>query len=68
MTVDQEYYLVVDSSCESIRIVAETVSDRAIVTGDGWSLVETGNNTFTVGVMAENGDIREYQIIVARPE
>ncbi len=68
ITVDQEYYLVVDSSCESIRIVAETVSDKAIVTGDGWNIVEAGNNTFTVGVMAENGDIKEYQIIVARSE
>ncbi|MDE7300393.1 MAG: hypothetical protein K2N94_16470 [Lachnospiraceae bacterium] len=67
MALEQEYYLVVDSDCELIQVEAEAVSKKASVEGATWYAVGSGNNTIVVSVTAENGDIREYTITVARP-
>lgn len=68
ISIDQEYYLVVDKDCKSIQIAAETVSTKAAAAGTGWYSLVSGNNNFTVTVVAENGDVREYRLTIARPE
>lgn len=68
ISADQEYYLVVDNSCDVIQITAEAVSTKAAVEGATWYMLEPGNNSFVVTVTAENGDIREYRLTIARSE
>ena len=63
---DQVYYLVVNT--DMVQIVAETVSTKAKISGAGFHSLEYGSNMITVEVKAENGDIREYVIIIVRQE
>lgn len=65
---DQVYYLVVDSEDSVIQIQAETVSSKASVSGNGFHGLDYGSNMITIMVEAENGDIREYIIIIVRQE
>lgn len=63
---DQEYELVVDNSCASVNITAATVNASATVEGTGKTKLETGNNNIVIKVTAQNGDVREYKITIAR--
>lgn len=63
---DQTYYLVVDEDDVILQIEAEAVSKSATVYGSGFVGLDYGSNVITVSVIAENGDLREYVIIVAR--
>lgn len=66
--VDQLYYLVADSDDMLLQVEAEPVSKKATVLGTGFIGLEYGSNTITIMVIAENGDVREYTIIVAKEE
>ena len=68
LKVDQVYYLVVDTETTEIQIEATTVSSKAKVIGKGFYNLEEGSNTIIVTVEAENGDIREYVLVVVRQE
>lgn len=64
--VDQVYYLVVDNNTALLQIEAAAVSSKATIFGNGFVVVEPGSNTYTISVIAENGDIKEYTLIVAK--
>ena len=68
LKTDQVYYLVVDSSDALLQVEAKAVSSTATVLGTGFHGLEYGTNEITITVQAENGDIREYLIIVVRQE
>lgn len=68
LKTDQVYYLVVDSDDDLLQIEATTVSSKAEVYNTGFHGLAPGSNTITVMTMAENGDTREYIIIVIRQE
>lgn len=60
------YTVIVDSSTTSVKINATSVSSLASIKGTGTFQLEEGNNTFTIKVTAENGDIRTYIVYVIR--
>ena len=66
--VDQVYYLVVGADDSLVQIEADAVSSKASVIGSGFHGLDYGTNTITLMVMAENGDIREYIIVIVRQE
>lgn len=66
LSVDQEYYLVLDSSYDMVNVLATTVSSKASVYGTGYIPLVEGQNMITVSVTAENGDIRYYNILISR--
>ena len=68
LKADQVYYLVVSNEASEIQIKAEAVSTKATVLGQGVYSLEEGSNTISVMVEAENGDIREYILVVVRQE
>lgn len=68
MTADQEYYIVVDHSCDMVEVSAEAVSHLATVSGNTWYPLADGNNELVIYVTAENGDVKEYRITVARSQ
>jgi len=68
LKTDQVYYLVVDESDYMIQFEAEAVSATAKVTGTGFYALRQKESTIVnITVEAENGDKREYDIIVVRP-
>lgn len=68
MTLDQEYYLVVDNSCDVIQIAAETVNKKAVVSGTSYYDLNVGTNQISLFVVAENGDTRKYQLNIIRKD
>lgn len=68
LKADQVYYLVVSNKTSKIQIKAEAVSAKATVIGKGFYNLEEGSNTIIVTVEAENGDLREYVLVVVRQE
>lgn len=66
VSADQEYYIVVEDSCDMVEVSAEAVSRLATVSGNNWYSLSAGNNEIVIYVTAENGDVREYRITVAR--
>ncbi len=68
MALEQDYYIVVDNSCDMVQISAEPVSRLAAVSGNDWYPLSVGINDFIIYVTAENGDVREYRVTVARSE
>lgn len=68
LKTDQVYYLVVDSDDELLQIEATAVSSKTTILNTGFHGLAYGSNTITVTTVAENGDMREYIIIVVRQE
>ena len=68
LKTDQVYYLVVGKDDELLQVEAEAVSSTATVLNTGFHGLEYGSNTITITTTAENGDVREYVIIVVRQE
>ncbi len=66
LKTDQVYYLVVDSDEEVLQIEAKAVSGTTTVLNTGFHGLEYGSNTITITSVAENGDMRDYIIIVVR--
>jgi len=62
------YSATVPYETASIRIDAVTSSSGAIASGLGVKDLAVGLNNFTVTVLAENGSMKEYGIIVLRQE
>ena len=68
LKTDQVYYLVVEADDEVLQIEAEAVSSKTAVLNTGFHGIAYGSNTITIKTVAENGDVREYIIIVVRQE
>ncbi len=68
LKTDQVYYLVVDAESELLQIEAQAVSSKTTVMNTGFHGLAYGSNTIMITTMAENGDIRDYVIIVVRQE
>ena len=66
LSKEQFYSLIVENAVSSINLKATAVSAKATVSGTGTIPLQVGNNTVTIVVTAENGDVRQYQINVVR--
>lgn len=65
---DQTYYLVVEEDDFMVQIEATAASESATIAGTGfYALVPGRGTTVTVAVTAENGDVREYEMIIVHP-
>ena len=65
---EQTYYLVVDEDDFMVQVEATAASASANVAGTGfYALIPGRGTTVTVTVTAENGDVREYEIIIVHP-
>lgn len=62
----KEYSLRVDKNIEEIMIKATPTFEQAKIKGIGKVKLATGKNVFTIYVVAENGDINSYRLIVNR--
>lgn len=68
LKTDQVYYLVVDSDVELLQVEAKAVSSKTSVFSTGFHGLDYGSNTIVITTLAENGDMRDYTIIVVRQE
>ena len=62
----ESYDVIVNPSVDKIAINATTIDSKATVSGAGTIGLQSGNNTISVQVKAENGDIRIYKLNVVR--
>ena len=60
------YNAQVENNIEKISISATSNNNKAIISGTGTKSLGVGNNSFIVKVVAENGDAKEYIIIINR--
>lgn len=61
-----KYTLSVNSNVSEINIKAETNYKYAEVVGDGIHKLATGENSFAIKVIAEDGSEKEYELVVTR--
>ena len=59
-----EYKIDVDSNTTSVNIVAITEDSKADLSGDGDHEVSEGENKFTITCIAQNGDTKNYIVVV----
>jgi len=64
ISLSQDYYLAVPANEEYINVTAASVSTKATVSGEGLFRLENDSNMVEVYVVAENGSIRTYRIII----
>lgn len=60
------YSIIVKDEIDQVNITAAAVSKKATLAGGGNYPLAVGNNTITIPVMAENGDIANYIINIVR--
>lgn len=60
------YDVYVTNEIEKVSIKAEATDLKSSVVIDGPDSLEVGENVFIIKVTAENGDIKEYEIVVTR--
>jgi beta-N-acetylglucosaminidase len=63
---DEAFTLTVNNNVEVVNVQAEAVSKKAGLVGADYYTLSVGDNTITVTVTAENGDKRNYTIVVSR--
>lgn len=63
-----EYNLIVPTDVEEVEIVANKSDNNQTITGTGKKQLRYGANRFTVKVTAQNGDFREYIILITRTD
>ncbi|NLP16448.1 MAG: SH3 domain-containing protein [Clostridiales bacterium] len=63
---EYNYYLIVGNELEAVEIKAKTVSKKANVFGEGYYPLNVGQNEIYIQVIAENGDIATYSIVIVR--
>lgn len=61
-----EYSLIVEGSASSVNINATTIDSNASVTGAGSTALNTGLNTISIKVTAQNGSERTYTLSITR--
>ena len=62
----EKYDLVVDSSVSSVNIRATAIDSKATVSGAGTISLGSGTTIVKIVVKAENGDMRTYQVSIAK--
>lgn len=62
----ESYDIIVNPSVEKIEVAASAIDSKATVSGIGIIDLQSGNNTVSVQVQAENGQIRTYKLNVVR--
>ncbi len=62
----ESYDIIVNPSVERIEVKASMLDSKAAVTGVGTVELQSGNNTISVEVKAENGSVRTYKLNVVR--
>lgn len=62
----ESYDVIVNPSVGQISVKATAIDSKASVSGTGTVDLQSGNNTVTVEVKAENGSIRAYRLNVVR--
>ncbi len=62
----EKYALVVDSSVSSVNIRATAIDSKATVSGAGTISLGSGTTIVKIVVKAENGDMRTYQVSIAK--
>ena len=62
----EKYDLVVDSSVSSVNIRATAIDAKASVSGAGTMNLGGGTTIVKIVVKAENGDVRTYQVSIAK--
>ncbi len=60
------YTLTVANSVKSVKIVAETVSAEAALSGTGTKKLKVGKKTYKIKVKAQNGSTRKYKVKITR--
>lgn len=64
----EDFSLILGNEQTMININAACVSSKAVATGIGTYPLNVGLNEFTINVIAQNGDIRDYKISVVRED
>ena len=62
----ESYDVIVNPSVERVEIKASVLDAKATVSGTGKVELQSGNNTISVEVKAENGSVRTYKLNVVR--
>lgn len=62
----ESYDIIVNPSVDKIAVSATAIDSKATVSGTGTVSLQSGNNTISVQVKAENGDVRTYKLNVVR--
>ena len=62
----ESYDVIVNPAVDKIAVNASTIDSKATVSGAGMISLQSGNNTISVQVKAENGDVRTYKLNVVR--
>ena len=61
-----EYTVTVPNEAESVVISAKKESSSAAISGTGTKKPAVGENTYTIKVTAENGNVKEYNVKIIR--
>lgn len=62
----ESYDIIVNPSVERIAVNATAIDSKATVSGIGTIELQSGNNTISVDIKAENGSVRTYKLNVVR--
>ncbi|MBE5972555.1 MAG: peptide-binding protein [Lachnoclostridium sp.] len=62
----ESYDIIVNPSVERVEVKASALDSKATVSGTGKVELQSGNNTISVEVKAENGTVRTYKLNVVR--
>ena len=62
----ESYDIIVNPSVERVEIKASALDSKASISGTGKVELQSGNNTISVEVKAENGCVRTYKLNVVR--
>lgn len=62
----ESYDIIVNPSVDRIEVKAGAIDSKASVSGTGTISLQSGANTISVTVTAENGDVRTYRLNVVR--
>ena len=62
----ESYDIIVNPSVDKIEVKASAIDSKATIGGVGTISLQSGNNTVSVEVKAENGSVRTYKLNVVR--
>lgn len=62
----ESYDVIVNPSVSAVSVSAAAIDSKATVSGTGTVSLQSGTNTISITVTAENGDVRTYQLNVVR--
>lgn len=66
--INNTYYALVDSSVESVNILAKPVSASSVVGGTGTVRLDSQTTTVTIVCKAQNGSTKNYTVIIQKKQ